>query len=139
MLIREVTLDGLIDALLIEWHVHRSGYRMAAGHRSSSASTDNYRTPTHHDWKNGAQDERADQLRMRGICEAMDAVPDFPLRWRTALEFQARNLHCGNRVWSCSVLPKGEELRVLLLEARNKLAIELAKRSIIDLRRRSPE
>ena len=130
--VREVTLDGLIDALLIEWHQYRAGYQLSVGHRSASVTTQDYQTPGHHDWKNGAADERAEKYRSRSLCEAVDAVPNEPQPWHTTLVLEAHNLAAGVRVWSSSRLPQDpEELDVLRLEARTRFAVEAKRRSLI--------
>lgn len=130
---QEMTLDMLLNALLIEWFEHFRGYTLSGpGHRSDSISTQDYRTPTHHDWKNGAADERADDLQVRAVDAAINRVPNTPERWRTALEFNARNLHQRYSVWNSPLLPATKaEREVLLLEARNKFAMELRKNGVI--------
>jgi hypothetical protein len=84
------------------------------------------------DWANGAADDRADRLRLEAINQCMDLVPNAPRRWRTALEFHARNLSHGLTVWYSPVLPATREERdVLILEARNKLLNELRRKDLI--------
>jgi len=127
---REPSVDDRIDQLLIEWHQHVSGYRHTAGHRATASSGgDSYQTPTHHDHRNGAEDARAEQLRVRGICEAMDAVRDRNRLHFYALQAEAHRLATGHAVWSVAVLPPNrEERRVLVQEARNAFAREIIKR-----------
>lgn len=128
----ERTLDKVLDGLLIAWFEHFRAYTLNKGHSTASATTIDYRTPGHHDWKNGAADERAEDLLVRGVDRAMQRVPNEPHRWRTALEFQARNLHGRLAVWSSPVLPATKAERdVLLLEARNRLVIELKREGTI--------
>jgi hypothetical protein len=116
----------------MEWHTYYRGYRLSAGHRATSATTQDYRSPGHFDWQNGASDERAEKIRLKSINECMDAVPNHPRRWRTALEVHAKNLHCGAAVWQSAVLPKDRaELEVLMLEARNRFAQELKRKELL--------
>lgn len=65
--------------------------------------------------------------------EAVDAVIDsIPQPHRTALAFQARNLHCRAQVWSSPRLPANpQERQVLLMEARNMLARGLIERGML--------
>lgn len=132
---REPTIDERLDGLLIDWYEHFRGYRYGtgAGHRSESATTADYRTPGHMDWANGAADERADRLMLESMNECIEKIPNAPERWRTALEFNARNLHQGITVWYSPVLPATKEERdVLILEARNRLLVLLKTRNLIE-------
>lgn len=65
--------------------------------------------------------------------EAVDAVIDsIPQPHRTALAFNARNLHCRTNVWSSPRLPESPtERSVLLMEARNMLARGLIGRGVL--------
>lgn len=125
-------LDRRIDELLILWHRHRAGYRMASGYSGSDSTCRDYRTPTHWDWQNGATDARADAITAKGVEEAAALVPNTPKRWNTALAFEARNLASGASVWTSPVLPRDpEELAILVLEARNMLARELIRAGVL--------
>lgn len=125
-------LDVKLDALLAEWFQWKRSYRLAPGWGSASATTRDHRSAGHWDWWNGAADDRADYLRIKGFDEAMDRVPNTPHRWRTALEFQAMNLSSGASVWRSPVLPQDrEELDLLLLEGRVKLLGELRKAGML--------
>jgi hypothetical protein len=128
--IRGTTLEERLDGLLIEWHEFTSSYRLGSGHRAAASVTRDYATPTHHDWRNGAEEARAERLRMHGICQAMDAVPVNPRPWRYALQAQAKQLATGARgPLSSILLPEDDdEMAVLLLEARNKFAAEVMRR-----------
>jgi len=120
-----------LDELLMMWHDHRTGYKLARGYAGQDATCRDYRAPTHWDWQNGATQARADSLEVRAMDAAMEMVPNVPRRWHTALAFEARNLSQGAQVWSSPVLPKGEELEVLVLEARNRLLLELRKAGVM--------
>jgi hypothetical protein len=128
------SIDQQLDAMLTDWfeHYRHYTYGTGQGHRSASSTTQDYRTPAHLDWFNGAADERAEKIRLEGINECMDQVPNAPHRWRTALEFHARNLYAHITVWYSPVLPATrEEREVLILEARNKLLAELRRKDLI--------
>ena len=126
------SVDEMLDSLLLEWYEHFRGYTLTKGHRTASATTADYSTPTHHDWRNGAEDDRAEKLRKKWLNECMEAVPNHPHRWRTVLEMHARNLHSGASVWGSLVLPKDKnELEILLIEARNKLLLQLKRKDLI--------
>lgn len=130
--IPQQTLDTLLDALLIEWYEFQRGYMMTRGFTRDQRTTGNYRTPGHMDWANGATDARADALQVAAVEQAIHRIPNEPERWRTALEFNARNLYYRISVWYSPVLPPTKEARdLLLLEARNKLALELFSRGVI--------
>lgn len=131
---RVETVDGMLDALLIDWfeRFRTYTYGTGQGHRANSATTQDYRTPTHMDWANGAEDERAERMRLEGVDQCIALIPNAPERWRTALEFNARNLAQGLTVWYSPVLPPTRAERdVLILEARNKLLLELRRKDLI--------
>ena len=121
-------LEARIDELLEAWHRHRSSWALAKGYSNTDATCRDFRTPGHWDWRNGAEDARADRIEVDAVDAAMDQVPNAPRRWRTALEFHARNLVTGAAVWRSPVLPQEPaEREVLLLEAKNKLVTALYK------------
>jgi hypothetical protein len=125
-------VEAKIDGLLVAWHVWRSGYTLSSGYRGSDATCQDYRAPTHWDWKNGASQERVEDQIMRGVDRAIARIPNTPHRWRTAIEFEARDLSCGAKVWSTEVLPKDPaELAVLRIEARNRLVLELRREGVL--------
>lgn len=121
-------LDQRIDGLLIAWHEWRTGYRLGRGYSGSDSTCQDYRAPTHWDWKNGAAQERAEDQMMRGVDRAIERVPNDPRRWRQAVEIEARNLHSGASVWSSPAMPSDPaELEVLRIEARTRLLLELQR------------
>jgi len=132
---RELTPDTMLDGVLVEWYGYFRGYKYGTGqgHRTASATTQDYRTPGHRDWANGAADERADRLWLEAINGCVMAIPNPPeRRWRTALEFNARNLSQGLTVWYSPILPPTREERdVLILEARTKLLVELRRKDLM--------
>ena len=125
-------IDTELDDLLAMWYRWQSAYRLARGHAGRSSTCADYRAPTHYDWANGATEARMDELLARAVGEAVDCVPNTPRRWRTALEFHARNLVSGAVVWTSPVLPQDRDERdVLLLEARNKLLLALRSHGVM--------
>jgi len=125
-------IDYKLDELLINWHRYQSRYRHTRGYASQDGTCKDFRAPCHFDWANGAADARADALEVAAVDEAMEKIPNIPHRWRTALAFEARNLASGAVVWSSPVLPRNiEEREVLVIEARNRLMIELRKDGVL--------
>jgi hypothetical protein len=118
-------LDGKLNRLLACWYEWVRSYTHTRGFNAVDSTCRDFSTPTHWDWRNGAEDERAEQERMRGVDRAIKKVPNSPRPWRLALEFQAMNLYSEAAVWSSPRLPSGAELEVLTLEARNMLLREL--------------
>jgi hypothetical protein len=63
------------------------------------------------------------------LMEAVDSVIDaIPQPWRTALSFQARNLHQNASVWSSPRLPSCAGQRAELVMVARSLFIEEMKR-----------
>jgi hypothetical protein len=125
-------LDMRIDGLLSAWHAWRSGYRLGRGYKGSDSTCQDYRAPTHWDWKNGAAQDRAEDQMMRGVDRSIERIPNDPQRWRTAIEVEARNLHCDAAVWSSPALPSDRtELEILRMEARNHLLRELQREGVL--------
>jgi hypothetical protein len=131
--VKGTTFDEKLDGVLREWYDHfrRYTYGGKQGHRNGTGATGDYIAPGHMDWWNGSEDERADEIRKQWIAEAVDAVPNEPEPWHTALIFHARNLWIGRVIWDSPRLPVDREERgILILEARNLLATELHKRKV---------
>lgn len=119
-------LDAQVNELLILWRRYRKGYQHGRGWSGSDATCRDYSTPTHWDWKNGAQEDRVDEQLARGVDNAIERIPNAPHAWKTAIEFEAMNLSSGAAVWTSHSLPRdAAELAVLRLEARNLLIREL--------------
>lgn len=129
---RVEALDGKLNRLLACWYEWTLGYSHTRGYSGSDSTCRDYNTPTHWDWRNGAEDERADQERMRGVDAAIKRLPNEPERWRTCIEYEAMNLHSGAAVWTSKRLPQNAgELQVLRLEARNMLLRQLQREGVI--------
>lgn len=125
-------IDYLLDGLLADWYKYSRGYRMTRGFSNQDSTCRDYRAPGHWDWQNGASDEKAEKMVMRAVNDAIDRVPNDPRRWNTAIQFEARNLHCGYSVWISPHLPRDKaEREVLVLEARTRLLIELRKGGVV--------
>lgn len=125
-------IDYKLDDLLAEWHRHAAMYRLSKGYAGTDATCRDYRAPGHYDWANGASDAKSDRIAMETMDDAMGNVPNHPHRWRTCLEFQARNLSTGFTVWSSPVLPKRkDELEVLQIEARTQLLKQLRRLGVM--------
>lgn len=125
-------LDFRLDRLLAEWYEWRRSYRLTKGYAGRDATCRDYRTPGHWDWKNGAADDRADDLMVKAVDAAIERIPNAPQRWNTAIQFEAMNLHSGAAVWTSPMLPQShEEREVLVLEARNMLLMELRGQGVM--------
>lgn len=128
---RDLTPDQQLDALLVAWHEWVKGYTFTRGYTRDRTTAD-YRAPAYMDWWNGAADERAEELQVQAVDEAIQSIPNEPHRWRTALEFNARNLAQGITVWYSPLLPPTRAERdVLLLEARNRLMLQLRSKGVM--------
>lgn len=128
----DMTPDEQLDALLIAWHEYVQGYNLTRGYSADQRTTGAYNTPGHMDWWNGAAAERYDSEQVKAVDDAVHCIPNEPERWRTALEFNARNLARGITVWFSPLLPPTKEARdVLLLEARNKLMLQLRSMGVM--------
>lgn len=125
-------VDAELNDLLSRWHEYRHGYRAARGHSGANAACRDAGSGSAWDWLNGAEDARAEQQIMRGVDAAVERVPDEPRHWRTAIQFEARNLHSGAAVWLSNRLPRDRgEREVLVLEARNRLLLELRREGVM--------
>lgn len=121
-------IDNIVDDLLSRWHRWRRGYQMTKGYSSVDAACRDHRSSTRWDWLNGAEEDRADELVLKSVDAAVDRIAQ---PWRTAIEFEARNLAAGCHVWSSPRLPTGEALEVIKIEARNKLIVELHREGVV--------
>ena len=126
-------VDVQLDALLADWYEHCQGYQHTRAYGSGAPSAQEYRAPGYMDWKNGAADDRANALVVAQVDAAVQRLPNPEgARYRTAIEFYARNLVRKITVWYSPYLPATREERdVLILEARNKLLLELRKDGVI--------
>ena len=125
-------IDFTLDRLLAEWAEWRLRYRLTRGYSATDSTCRDYRAPGHWDWKNGAADAKAEDMQVKAVDVAIERIPNTPERWKTALEFNAMNLHSGAAVWISPMLPRSrEEREILLIEARSRLLVELRREGII--------
>lgn len=121
-------VDMELDRLLILWHEVTSTYRFEQSYRPP-AVTSSYESPKHHDWQHGIVDEMTEKITCRRIG---DCIRRLEHPWQTAIVLQARNLATGADVWFSPRLPVDREAReVILLEARNKLLVELRRDGVL--------
>lgn len=125
-------IDDKVADLLYQWYAWERGYKAGRGHARVSATTADYRAPRHFDWKNGAADAKVEEIIARDVGAAVYAVPDEPHRWRTCVQREAYCIFWGIENWASPVLPQGEELKVLRMEARNKIIREFRIRGLLD-------
>lgn len=124
-------IDAIVDDLLARWHTYRSGYSHAQGYAGRDSTCRDYMTPTHWDWRNGAEDDRAEAEQMKGFEQAVERVPNAPQPWNHCLHVEARNLASQAAVWTSARLPVGAELEVLRMEARTMLITQLHRDGLI--------
>lgn len=129
---RPTNVDAVLDDLLSRWHSWRSGYTLTRGFRGRDSTCSEAQSQwTYHDRMNGVYDEHIEQTIMHAVDRAVERIPDHPRQWHMVILIEARNLWAGNAVWSMVRLPAGEELEILRMEARNKLAMELRREGCI--------
>lgn len=125
-------LDATVDDLLIRWHGWRDSYRAGRGYGSGAMFKDAVSAWSSYDRDNGVSEEIVERQVMEAVDRAIDAVPNTPHPWHTAIMIEARNLACGASVWSSARLPRSvQELEVLRIEARNRLVKELERQGCL--------
>ena len=118
----------LLDDILCQWHHWSKGYRPIADVGSS---------PMFKQARTGRQWDTMDEVIEReidgGTMKAVEFhVYELPPSQRTALQINARNIATGRSVWASARLPADtDERAVLLLEARNALAVKLMDAGIL--------
>lgn len=118
----------LLDDILCQWHHWSRGYRPIAQVSSS---------PMFRGARAGRQWDTMDEVIEREIDGGTMAAVEFhvyelPPSQRTALQLNARNIATGRSVWVSARLPADvEERAVLLLAARNALAVRLMDAGIL--------
>ena len=116
--INECQLNDMLNEYLREWHIWGSGDSLAEGYPSRSPSC-----------ALGPAGSNGDEVDMETVDAVIDSIPQ---PHRTALAFQARNLHSRAQVWSSPRLPANwEERQILLMEARNMLTRGLMAKGLI--------
>lgn len=111
--------DELLNDLLRRWHVWSVHQPPETGFYKQNAACKLYRTSRQYDDRNGALDSDAES----SVMEAVDAAIDrLEQPWRTAVQFNGRNLATGIVVWVSPRLPTDDIERAhLLVEARGRL------------------
>jgi hypothetical protein len=118
-----------INDLLSKWHAWSAGQLPVHGFPPVNATCRQSRTSRQYDDQNGGLDAHIDQVLMEAVDSVIDAIPQ---PWRTALSFQARNLHQNASVWSSPRLPSCAGQRTeLVIAARKRFADLLASRNLI--------
>lgn len=118
-----------INSLLSQWHAWSSHQIPVHGFPTVNATCRQSRTSRQYDDQNGGLDAHIDQVLMEAVDSVIDAIPQ---PWRTALAFQARNLHQNASVWSSPRLPSCAAQRAdLVMAARKKFTDLLASRNLI--------
>lgn len=115
--------DALLSDLLSRWHRWSISTPPDIGYYKQNATCKFYRASRQHDDTNGARDSDAEA----SVMEAVDfAIEQLEQPWRTAVQFNARNLATGITVWISPRLPADDIERAhLLMHARAKLLILL--------------
>lgn len=120
--------DELLNDLLSRWHRYASSYAPATGYPRANAACRLYRVSRQYDDQNGNLDGDIEGSIMEAVGHAIDTL-DQP--WRTAIQFNARNLATGAAVWNSPRLPADEFERAhLVMHARAKLLILLESRGV---------
>lgn len=118
-----------INSLLSQWHAWSSQQIPVHGFPTVNATCRQSRTSRQYDDQNGGLDAHIDQVLMEAVDSVIDAIPQ---PWRTALAFQARNLHQNAQVWSSPRLPSCAVQRAgVVMEARKRFCNLLASRNLI--------
>lgn len=101
----------LLDNLLAEWHRWAKGFQIVSAHKSS-AMFQGVRSSRQWDTENEVIDGTLHDQTMRAFDFNVNELEPV---YRTALQFQARNLATGKSVWSSPRLPDDLESRAQLL------------------------
>ena len=113
----------LLNQLLVEWHRWANGFAPVAAFGKCPMWQGNL-SSRQWDSENEAVDGALHNSQMKTFDFEVDQLA---LVFRTALQIQARNLHCGSSVWNSARLPVDEmDRRRLLVEAREALLSRLA-------------
>ena len=121
-------IQDVLSGLLADWHHFCQHTQQRSGLPGKAAGFGESRSNSQYDWQNNIESDMVDKRIMQGFDGAVNRVPQ---PWYTALQFEAKNCAVGHVVWSSPRLPKGEELEVLVMEARNRLIKELARDGVL--------
>lgn len=126
--------DHLLNDLLASWYEWSNRHAYASQPQTSAMFSD---VPSPRQWDDSGEiaDTAAHLTRMRAVEFAINGSKGregaMPEPHRTAIEFEAKNIAAGCWVWSSPRLPRGEELRVLTLEAKNMLSMRLLTAGVV--------
>lgn len=123
------TREDLLSDLLARWHAWSVHTPPAIGYYKENPSCRLYRASRQYDDHNGALDSDAEN----SIMQAVDAAIDRMLQpWKTAVEFNARNLVTGASVWRSPRLPADDIERAhVVMHARAKLMLSLEQDGVL--------
>lgn len=121
-------IQDVLSGMLADWHYFCQHTQQRSGLPGRAAGFGESRSNSQYDWQNNIESDMVDKRIMQGFDAAATRIPQ---PWYTALQFEAKNCAVGYAVWSSPRLPKGEELAVMVLEARNRLIKELAKDGVL--------
>jgi hypothetical protein len=127
-------IDAICDDLLSRWHSWRNNYTHERGYSASDSTCRDAQSAYHyHDRSNGSVDAQIERQIMEGVDRAIDRIPDRPRPWHMLILIEARNLWSGHAVWHSARLPESdtEDFKVLRIEARNKLIVELHREGCV--------
>jgi hypothetical protein len=120
--------DELLNDLLRRWHLRELHAKADTGYYTENTTCKLYRTSRQHDDSNGALDSDQDSSRLEAVGHCIDMM-DQP--WKTAVEFNARDLALGASGRRSPRLPVDDMERAhLLLHARAKLLILLERAGV---------
>ena len=113
------TIEASLDALLVIWHRHSSGYKFGRAYPGTAAGCEQYRPSRQYDSENGALDSDTDA----SLAGAIDClVQKMVDPYRNAIHINARNLSTGVSVWPSPCLPFDPVERArIIVEARRQI------------------
>jgi hypothetical protein len=121
-------VDGtqeILNNLLASWHRWASAAHASAGFYTTNAACKLYRCSRQYDSHNGASDTDHESERMEAVGYCIDRMEQ---PWRTAVEFNARNLATGVVVWQSPRLPTNDIERAYVLIAARRMLSNLLER-----------
>lgn len=115
--------EELVSDLLRRWHIRAVSTPPTTGYYTSNPACKLYRVSRQHDDMNGALDTDQDGQILEAVGYAIDQMEQ---PYKTAVEFNARNLATGAAVWRSPRLPTDDlERAQLVVVARGKLLVLL--------------
>ena len=113
------TIEASLDALLVIWHRHSSGYKFGRAYPGTAAGCEQYRPSSQYDSENGARDEDNEKKSAKSVDFLVDKMVD---PYRNAIQINARNLSTGVSDWSSPRLPFDPVERArIIAEARRQI------------------